>query len=255
MPVVRDPGDLPTRQGTGWTEQAWAGPEQLGAPVPMQAWRWTLDPHAVSPPVGLSAPEGLLYVMAGAGTADTGGGRFAVGRENVLWLAGCPDVTLHGGPGGLDVLIALAPARGNGAGHSRGGRGRPELFTAADLPHLVSTRDTRDRLDLVTDSVPVGARQIRADRVVHRPGDSAAAHFHAGCHHVFCVLAGEGLLCTDRGVSRLAAGMSALVLPGEVHWFVNDSDADFSFVEFWAPPPADTVWPVAGDRCTWAPAS
>jgi len=252
MPVVRDPSDLPARQGAGWTEQAWAGPEQLGAPVPMQAWRWTLDPHAVSPLVGLGAPEGLLYVLAGAGTAEAGGGRFAVGRDNVLWLGGCPDITLHGGPGGLDVLIALAPARGNGAGH---GRGRPELFTAADLPHLVSTRDTRDRLDLITDSVPVGARQIRADRSVYHPGDSAAAHFHAGCHHVFCVLAGQGLLCTDRAVSRLAAGMSALVLPGELHWFVNDSDADFSFVEFWAPPPADTVWPVAGDRCTWAPAS
>ena len=90
---------------------------------------------------------------------------------------------------------------------------------------------------------------------MYRPGDSAAAHFHAGCHHVFCVLAGEGLLCTDRAVSRLTAGMSALTGPGELHWFVNDSDADFAFVEFWAPPPADTVWPVAADRCTWAPVS
>ncbi|HEY2129427.1 MAG TPA: cupin domain-containing protein [Streptosporangiaceae bacterium] len=252
MPVVRDPGDLPTRQGAGWAEQAWAGPQELGAPVPMQAWRWSLSPTAVSPPIGLGAPEGLLYVMAGSGTAETGGGRFAVGLESVLWLGGCPEVTLRARARGLDVLIAQAPARGRAAPR---GRGRPELFAAADLPHLVSTRDTRDRLDLVTDAVPVGARQIRADRVVYRPGDSAAAHFHAGCHHVFCVLAGDGLLCTDRAVSRLTAGMSALVGPAELHWFVNDSDADFAFVEFWAPPPADTVWPVPGDRCTWAPAS
>jgi mannose-6-phosphate isomerase-like protein (cupin superfamily) len=47
--------------------------------------------------------------------------------------------------------------------------------------------------------------------------------------------------------------MSALVAPGEVHWFENDSPEEFSFLEFWAPPPADTVWTVAGDRCTWAP--
>ena len=247
MPVVRDPGDLPTRQGAGWAEQTWAGPQELGAPVPMQAWRWSLSPTAVSPPIGLGAPEGLLYVMAGSGTAETGGGRFAVGLESVLWLGGCPEVTLRARARGLDVLIAQAPARGRAAPR---GRGRPELFAAADLPHLVSTRDTRDRLDLVTDAVPVGARQIRADRVVYRPGDSAAAHFHAGCHHVFCVLAGDGLLCTDRAVSRLTAGMSALVGPAELHWFVNDSDADFAFVEFWAPPPADTVWPVPGDRCT-----
>ena len=23
--------------------------------------------------------------------------------------------------------------------------------------------------------------------------------------------------------------------------------------EFWAPPPAQTIWTVEGDRCTWAP--
>jgi hypothetical protein len=49
------------------------------------------------------------------------------------------------------------------------------------------------------------------------------------------------------------AGMSALVGPGEVHWFRNDSDENFSFVEFWAPPPTGTVWTVEGDRCTWRP--
>ena len=47
--------------------------------------------------------------------------------------------------------------------------------------------------------------------------------------------------------------MSALVAPGEVHWFENDSPEEFSFLEFWAPPPTDTVWTVAGDRCTWRP--
>src|SRR5580704_5036688 len=214
MPVVRDPGDLPARQGAGWAEQAWAGPQELGAPVPMQAWRWSLAPMAASPPIGLGAPEGLLYVMAGAGIAETDGGRFAVGLENVLWLGGCPEIALHAGARGLEVLIAQAPGRGHPPG-----RGRPELFTAADLPHLVSTRDARDRLDLVSDAVPVGARQIRANRMVYRPG------------------------------------VSALTGPGELHWFVNDSDADFAFVEFWAPPPADTVWPVAADRCTWAPVS
>jgi len=61
-------------------------------------------------------------------------------------------------------------------------------------------------------------------------------------------------LHTTAGPLRLEAGMSALVAPGEVHWFENDSPEEFSFLEFWAPPPTDTVWTVAGDRCTWAPA-
>jgi mannose-6-phosphate isomerase-like protein (cupin superfamily) len=118
----------------------------------------------------------------------------------------------------------------------------------------VSTRDTRDRLDLVTDNVPVGARAIRADRIIYHPGDTAAAHYHTDCHHVFCALTGSGLLYEDEHAHRLNAGDCALVGPGEVHWFENDTGENFAFVEFWAPPPAETIWTVTGDRCTWAPA-
>jgi mannose-6-phosphate isomerase-like protein (cupin superfamily) len=113
---------------------------------------------------------------------------------------------------------------------------------------------TRDRLDLVTENVPVGARAIRADRIRYHPGDTAAAHYHTDCHHVFCVLAGSGLLYDGEHAHRLNAGDSALVGPGEVHWFENDREEEFSFVEFWAPPPTETIWTVTGDRCTWAPA-
>jgi quercetin dioxygenase-like cupin family protein len=110
-----------------------------------------------------------------------------------------------------------------------------KVFAAGELPHLVSTRDTRDRLDLVTDEVPVGAQLLRADRITYHPGDTAAAHYHQDCHHVFCVLAGTGLLHTGAEPTRLTGGMSVLVEPGETHWFGNDSGEDFSFAEFWAP--------------------
>ena len=33
----------------------------------------------------------------------------------------------------------------------------------------------------------------------------------------------------------------------------HDTGENFSFVEFWAPPPTETIWTVTGDRCTWAP--
>lgn len=130
-----------------------------------------------------------------------------------------------------------------------------KALAASELPHLVSTRDTRDRLDLVTDDVPVGARALRADRIIYHPGDTSAAHYHTDCHHVFLVLAGTGMLHASDGAARPLAGMSALVGPGETHWFENDSAEDFAFAEFWAPPPSETVWTIAGDRCTWAPAS
>lgn len=72
------------------------------------------------------------------------------------------------------------------------------LFTFEQLPHLHSTRDTRDRLDLVTDNVPVNAQAIRADRIIYHPGDTAAKHYHTDCHHLFFVLYGNGT-CTWTG--------------------------------------------------------
>jgi quercetin dioxygenase-like cupin family protein len=115
------------------------------------------------------------------------------------------------------------------------------------LPHLHSTRDTRDRLDLVSDAVPVGATRVRADRIRYHPGDTAAAHYHTDCHHLFYVLEGQGLIHVDGDSRRLTAGTVVVVGPGEVHWFENDTDRDFAFVEFWAPPPKETVWVKAGD--------
>ncbi len=116
------------------------------------------------------------------------------------------------------------------------------LFPADDLPHFHSTRDTRDRLDLVTDRVPVGARLVRADRIVYHPGDTAAKHYHTDCHHLFYVLSGNGILHVDEGSYRLTPGAVAVVAPSEVHWFENDTDSEFSFVEFWGPPPKETIW-------------
>lgn len=116
------------------------------------------------------------------------------------------------------------------------------LFTKDQLPHFRSTRDTRDRLDLVTENVPVDAKRLKADRIIYHPGDSAAKHYHKDCHHLFVILEGQGLMFTSEGSQRLEPGMVAAVLPDEIHWFLNDSEKIFKFVEFWAPPPVETVW-------------
>jgi quercetin dioxygenase-like cupin family protein len=125
------------------------------------------------------------------------------------------------------------------------------VFAKAELPHYVSTRDTRERLDVVTDDVPVGARTLRADRIVYEPGDTAAAHYHTGCAHLFYVLRGRGVACHGERRDRVGPGSVVVVEPGEIHWFENDTEDEFAFVEYWSPPPAETVWIHAGDACTW----
>ncbi len=248
MPVIRHPQQLAATSGPGWSAMNWAGAAAFGQPVPMEADRYRIEPGARGPAITLGGQEAFAYVIAGSGHGQAGGESFALSRESMLWLAGEHALTLAAGTDGLDVIVA----------QSTGAAADPltplrKVFAVSELPHLVSTRDTRDRLDLVTESVPVTARRIRADRILYHPGDTAAAHYHGDCHHVFCVLAGSGLLYSGEAALRLEAGMSALVGPGEEHWFEDDRDEEFSFVEFWAPPPSETVWTVANDRCTWAP--
>jgi quercetin dioxygenase-like cupin family protein len=234
--------------GQGWTTGPWFLPGMFGQPVPLKVKRYLIGAGVTARLVPPGGGEAFGYVAAGSGTvtASPPAERFTLGTESVCWLGACQELSAEAGPDGLDLLVAEA------TGLPAGPAAR-KAFAAGELPHLVSTRDTRDRLDLVTENVPVGARAIRADRIIYHPGDTAAAHYHTDCYHVFCVLAGSGLLYTDGAAERLEAGMSALVGPGETHWFENDTPENFAFVEFWVPPPAETVWTVAGDRCTWAP--
>jgi quercetin dioxygenase-like cupin family protein len=237
----------------GWTTGPWFHESMSGEPVPLKVKRYLVDAGVTARLVPPRGEEAFAYVVAGSATAIASppAGRFALRTESVLWLGACEELSVEAGQDGLDLLVA--ETTGSNAIEPPGPALR-KAFGAAELPHLVSTRDTRDRLDLVTENVPVGARLIRADRIIYHPGDTAAAHYHTDCHHVFCVLAGSGLLYTDEAAHRLDAGDSALVGPGEVHWFENDTGENFSFVEFWAPPPTETIWTVPGDRCTWAPA-
>jgi mannose-6-phosphate isomerase-like protein (cupin superfamily) len=254
MPWICTPDFSDAGHDQGWTCRIWASADVFGQPVPLKVNRWRLDAGARAAGIPLGGTEAVAYVIAGSGTASasppgTGDEPFTLDAESVLWLSACDGLAVEAGPGRLDLLVAQSVTPAGGFAPLR------QAFAAGELPHLASTRDTRDRLDLVTDGTGVGARSIRADRIIYHPGDTAAAHYHTDCYHVFCVLAGSGLLYTDGRASRLEAGMSALVGPGEVHWFRNDSGENFSFVEFWAPPPTGTVWTVEGDRCTWGPAA
>ncbi len=116
-----------------------------------------------------------------------------------------------------------------------------KTIPAADLPRLRSTRDTRDRIDLVTEEM-FGVTGLKADRITYHPGDTAAAHYHLDCQHYFFVLEGRGILYADGERIDLAAGDVALVDQNEVHSFENPYDENFTFIELWVPAPGDTVW-------------
>ncbi len=122
----------------------------------------------------------------------------------------------------------------------------PSVIPFSELPKIRSTRDSRDRVDLITEEL-FGTADIKADHITYHPGDSAAAHYHIGSKHFFFVDAGTGVLHLDDRTYTLSKGDVALADDGEVHWFENTSDEDFSFYELWVPAPTETIWVVADD--------
>ena len=123
----------------------------------------------------------------------------------------------------------------------------PPVIRYQDLPKIRSTRDGRDRIDLVTEEL-FGITDLKADHITYHPGDTAAAHYHIGAKHFFFVDSGEGILHLGDEVHPLSKGDVALADDGVVHWFENTSDGAFSFYELWVPMPRETIWVVEDDQ-------
>lgn len=115
------------------------------------------------------------------------------------------------------------------------------VVRSSDLPRYQSTRDNRQRIDLVTDEM-FGFTDMRADHISYAPGDTAAAHYHVGARHIWFVDAGTGVLHVGDDSYELASGDVATVAEGEVHWFENTGTDVFSFYELWVPAPTETIW-------------
>ncbi len=111
----------------------------------------------------------------------------------------------------------------------------------ADLPRHRSTRDGRDRIDLVTEEM-FGFSDLRADLIRYQPGDTAAPHYHVGARHIWFISEGRGIYHVGDQTYEVAVGDVATAGDGEVHSFENPYDDFFAFYELWVPAPVDTVW-------------
>jgi mannose-6-phosphate isomerase-like protein (cupin superfamily) len=122
----------------------------------------------------------------------------------------------------------------------------PSVIKAKDLPRLRSTRDGRDRIDLVTEEL-FGFTDLKADFIRYYPGDTAAAHYHVGARHVWFITEGAAVAHIGDDTFDVSEGDVVTAGDGEVHWFHNTGDEPFAFYELWVPAPTETIWVVADD--------
>lgn len=117
----------------------------------------------------------------------------------------------------------------------------PPVRKAADLPRFDSTRDGRERIDLVTEEL-FGFTDLRADFIRYRPHDTAAAHYHVGARDIWFASEGRGIFHVNNDSYEVETGGVATAGDGDVHWFENPNEEPFAFYELWVPAPTETVW-------------
>jgi quercetin dioxygenase-like cupin family protein len=76
-----------------------------------------------------------------------------------------------------------------------------------------------------------------------RPGDDVVNHYHANVEESFIVVEGKGTVWVDcRDRYEIAVGDVYQSPPGEMHYFANESEANFRMFFIKAPyDPTDTV--------------
>jgi len=119
-------------------------------------------------------------------------------------------------------------------------------------PVLQSEHDARSRIYLATPAL-AGTEAFKGEMISYPPGTAAPEHHHVGAEHFQYVLAGEGTAMLDGEATRLKAGDLLYNYQHEPHAFINETDSEFVFVEFFVPGPCETVWSPGANLCAWLP--
>lgn len=119
-------------------------------------------------------------------------------------------------------------------------------------PVLQSEHDARTRIYMATRTL-TGTSAYRGEMIIYPSGTEAPAHHHEGAEHFQYVLKGNCTAVLAGETARLCAGDVLYNYEKEVHTFVNDSDGEFVFVEFFVPGSCKTIWAPGAKPCAWLP--
>jgi quercetin dioxygenase-like cupin family protein len=119
-------------------------------------------------------------------------------------------------------------------------------------PVLQSEHDARTRIYMATRTL-TGTSAYRGEMICYPPNTQAPAHHHEGAEHFQYVMSGTCTAMLGDETLSLSAGDVLYNYEMEVHSFLNDSDNDLVFVEFFVPGGCKTIWAPGANPCAWLP--
>ncbi len=250
MPVIVRGADVPAEAvGAGVTRQRLLSPANTGSDNVLLDLL-TFEQQAAFELAFDSGTFGWLQVLDGSGSlAD-----YARDLEpnGVTYLPLGYAGTFSAAADGTRLLMATVP---NAARFDPDVTSTPSELQTTDWSHepvLQSEHDARTRIYMATRTL-TGTSAYRGEMIRYPSGTQAPDHHHEGAEHFQYVLKGSctAMLAGER--ATLGAGDVLYNYEKEVHSFVNDTDDELVFVEFFVPGGCKTIWAPGAKPCAWLP--
>lgn len=191
---------------------------------------------------------GWLQVLEGAGSLDAA----ALTTKHITYLPFGFSGAFVAGDADARILFARVPDAARFDENIADMPGAPVHVDWTREPVLQSEHDARTRVYMATPGL-AKTKAFKGEMISYPPGTAAPEHHHVGAEHFQYVVAGEGTAMLDGTAHRLRAGDVLYNYQHEPHAFINETDSDFVFVEFFVPGPCETVWSPGANLCAWLP--
>lgn len=213
--------------------------------------RWSLDEHAC---LNINIlPTDLMWIQLLSGSALLAGNKTSnqLTTSHMVFLP--PDYKgLLTAKEKTSILVGKVP---NAAKYDPDLLINPPSFHCVNWRHepvLDSAHDARKRIYLVTPTL-FGTKAVKGEMIIYPPGTVGSNHHHEGAEHFQYMISGRGTAYLSEKPVKIEAGDTLYNYENERHYFINDSDQDMVFVEYFVPADCKTVWVDEQLVCAWLP--
>ena len=119
-------------------------------------------------------------------------------------------------------------------------------------PVLNSEFDNRKRIYVMSEAL-ANTSVAKGEIIIYPPNTSAPEHHHVGAEHFQFMMSGEAIAVLEGQEHKLEAFDLLYNFENENHYFYNNSNSEFVFVEFFVPGDYKTIWSKNANVCTWLP--
>ena len=213
--------------------------------------RWSFDSHA-SLNIHISTTDlAWFQILDGSASLEGSEGHHQLTSSHIVFLpADFTGVLTANEP--TTILIGKVP---NAAKYDPNFSLNPPRFHSINWreePVLDSEHDARQRIYLVTPTL-FGTKAVKGEMIIYPPGTLASNHHHEGAEHFQYIVSGRGTAYLSEVPVEIYAGDTLYNYEYERHYFVNESDEDLVFVEYFVPADCKTVWVQEQLTCAWLP--